>query len=224
MIASLEKSTRNLSDQPEEPLRARKRRRIRQHIIGCAAALFHERGFERVTVADIARAAEVGEQTIYNHFSTKEALVFDEADEFADRFAAMAGERSPGASLIEAVRREAHAFLDSLANRPANPHPRGGMPYLVATSSVVRRGWLALVERYSRIVAEALVARGDGHLGTVTAGAIGWAVVAIFAVIVHAVGETVRDDGDVEALIGRLRPQIDAALDLLDHGLGAGDL
>ena len=38
-----------------------------------------------------------------------------------------------------------------------------------------------------------------------------------------AVGETVRDDGDVEALIRRLRPEIDAAVDLLGRGLGEGD-
>jgi AcrR family transcriptional regulator len=58
-------------------LRERKKARTRQVIADAAARLFAERGYERVAVSDVARAAEVSEQTVYNYFQTKEQLVVD---------------------------------------------------------------------------------------------------------------------------------------------------
>lgn len=80
------------------------RRRTRQHTADAAQRLFHARGFDAVTVADVARVAELGEQTVYNYFSSKEGLVFDEADAFAARFAAMVQNRRHGESFIAALR------------------------------------------------------------------------------------------------------------------------
>ena len=119
-----------------------------------AAGLFHERGFETVTVADIARAAEVAEQTVYNYFSTKEALVLDEDDTYTAHFAAMVRDRPAGISIIEAVRQEALEFLQGMIDRPASPHRRGGMPFLVVNSVPVRRAWLSACERHAKAVAE----------------------------------------------------------------------
>jgi|ERR1700722_1372306 len=202
-------------------LRERKKLRMRQHIVGAAERLFHEHGFDAVTVADVARMAEVGEQTVYNYFANKEGLVFDEADDFADRFAAMIDERRPGECFVDALRRETHAFLDRLASWPADPYRRGSMPYLVATSPTVRRGWLNLLESYSRLIADRLTAASEGKLSTVAARMLGWSFVAIFHVIVDAVGEAMRKATGMKALIARLRPEVDAAIDVLERGLGA---
>jgi AcrR family transcriptional regulator len=210
--------------EPEESLRERKKRRTRLHIVDTAAALFHERGFDDVTVADVARAAEVGEQTVYNYFSTKEGLVFDEADAFSALLTTMIRDRKDAETLVAAVRRQAHAFLDGMVGRPANPHRRGGMPYLIVTSPTVRRGWLSLVERFSRIAANALVERTGGRLPEATSGILGWSIVSIFTVIIEAVGVSVRDEDNVDDLIVRLRPQIDQAIDVLEHGLATLDL
>ena len=54
-------------------LREIKKARTRRHIAATAARLFAERGYEHVAVADVARAAEVAEQTVYNYFPAKEA-------------------------------------------------------------------------------------------------------------------------------------------------------
>jgi len=54
-------------------------------IADAAARLFAERGYEQVAVSDVARAAEVSEQTVYNYFQTKEQLVTDLHGHFEDK-------------------------------------------------------------------------------------------------------------------------------------------
>lgn len=205
------------------PLRERKKLQTRQHLVDTAAALFHARGFDAVTVADVARAAEVGEQTVYNYFATKERLVFDEADAFAQRFAAMISETPAGAPLGPSVAREVHAFLDGLASRPADANPRGGMPYLIATNATVRRGWLNLVERFSRIIADAILVRDD-RVAPGAAAVAGWAIMGVFVLIVDATGCAERDGEPVEVFLARLRPQVEGALEFLGRGLDHGGL
>src|SRR4029077_8943464 len=58
-------------------LRELKKARTFRHIADTAARLFAERGYENVAVTDVAREAEVAEQTVYNYFPTKEQLVTD---------------------------------------------------------------------------------------------------------------------------------------------------
>ncbi|MEU4294027.1 helix-turn-helix domain-containing protein [Kribbella sp. NPDC026596] len=58
--------------------RERKKRQTRQAISDVATTLFIERGFDAVTVAEVARAADVAVQTVFNHFPAKEDLFFDE--------------------------------------------------------------------------------------------------------------------------------------------------
>ncbi|MEU8224055.1 helix-turn-helix domain-containing protein [Kribbella sp. NPDC048915] len=60
--------------------RERKKRQTRQAISDVATALFLERGFDAVTVAEVARAADVAVQTVFNHFPAKEDLFFDEPE------------------------------------------------------------------------------------------------------------------------------------------------
>ncbi|GAA1607367.1 MULTISPECIES: TetR/AcrR family transcriptional regulator [Kribbella] len=59
--------------------RERKKQQTRQAISDVATGLFLERGFDAVTVAEVARAADVAVQTVFNHFPAKEDLFFDEA-------------------------------------------------------------------------------------------------------------------------------------------------
>jgi len=62
----------------ESGRRERKKRQTRQAISDVATTLFIERGFDAVTVAEVARAADVAVQTVFNHFPAKEDLFFDE--------------------------------------------------------------------------------------------------------------------------------------------------
>jgi len=87
---------------PDEGLRERKKRMTRQRISDVASALFLARGFDNVTVAEIADRVGVSEKTIYNYFPSKESLVFDQAEEQIERLTAAIRERPAGSSPVGA--------------------------------------------------------------------------------------------------------------------------
>ena len=72
---------------PNEGLRDRKKRRLRQRISNVATALFLAEGFDNVSVARIAAACEVSEQTVFNYFPTKESMFFDRIESSTDAMA-----------------------------------------------------------------------------------------------------------------------------------------
>ncbi|WP_223179424.1 TetR/AcrR family transcriptional regulator [Streptomyces griseicoloratus] len=80
--------------------RAEKARRTRQRMLDAAARLFAERGWTGTTVEDIARAAEVGVQTVYFTFGTKRALLKELLD------TVIAGDPDPVATLDRPWARE----------------------------------------------------------------------------------------------------------------------
>ncbi|MEV4297584.1 TetR/AcrR family transcriptional regulator [Microbispora rosea] len=86
-----------------EGLRERKKRRTRQHIAEVAVGLFVERGFDNVTMAEVARAAEVSVNTVYNYFQAKEDLVLPPEEASPRRLADIVRERPPGQSAADAV-------------------------------------------------------------------------------------------------------------------------
>jgi len=86
-------------------LRATKKARTREAISDAATALFRDHGFEHVTVADIAEAADVSIKTVFNYFSTKEDLFFDRADELIDGLVRTIEQRPAGMSVTQAIHR-----------------------------------------------------------------------------------------------------------------------
>ncbi|KPC63668.1 TetR/AcrR family transcriptional regulator [Streptomyces albus] len=91
------------STAPKEGRRERKKRETRQRISDIATGLFLARGFDAVTIAEIAEAADVSVNTVYNYFPAKEDLFFDREEEMADRTAALVRDRAPGQSAADAV-------------------------------------------------------------------------------------------------------------------------
>jgi AcrR family transcriptional regulator len=86
-------------------LRERKKQQTRQLIADTARRLFVERGFDRVTIAEIAREAEVAEQTVFNYFPTKEDLFYWRLETFEDELLQAIRERGPGESFLAAFGR-----------------------------------------------------------------------------------------------------------------------
>ncbi|MBE7187760.1 TetR/AcrR family transcriptional regulator [Jatrophihabitans endophyticus] len=72
-----------LSPEPRGGLRERKKQATRTLLSDTATAMFLQRGFDDVRVAEIAEACGVSEKTVYNYFPTKEALLLDEEEEMA---------------------------------------------------------------------------------------------------------------------------------------------
>ncbi|MEI5099077.1 helix-turn-helix domain-containing protein [Streptomyces sp. PmtG] len=101
--------------QAREPgLRERKKRQTAQRIWRAAVDLFAERGFDKVSVAEIAAAADVSKMTVFNYFGTKEDLVLRPMEEHIGDAAAAVRGRAPGESAVDALRRQ---LLDLIAER-----------------------------------------------------------------------------------------------------------
>jgi AcrR family transcriptional regulator len=86
-------------------LRERKKQRTRRLLADTARRLFAKRGFEHVSVAEVARAADVSEATVFNYFPTKEDLVYSGLEAFEDQLLRAVRERPQGETLIDAFGR-----------------------------------------------------------------------------------------------------------------------
>ena len=86
-------------------LREVKKLRTRREIADRAMQLFAQRGFDHVTVAEVAAAADVSEKTVYNYFPTKEDLFFDEVPERARKLGDAIRSRPSGEPIIATLRR-----------------------------------------------------------------------------------------------------------------------
>jgi AcrR family transcriptional regulator len=189
-------------------LRARRKQANRELIAATAARLFAERGYERVAVIDVARAADVSEQTVYNHFPTKEHLVLDRDEELRDRLVEHVRGRPDGMSPADAIRPDAVQWVDAMATM-SHDQIRGGLGYLAVNSPTVRRLSLAMTDRHADALAAALA-------GTFPQPA----VAKLHAITLAWVFQTITDEtgrrahrGHSPARIAReLRPVIEAML------------
>ncbi|AQZ66090.1 Transcriptional regulator, TetR family [[Actinomadura] parvosata subsp. kistnae] len=94
--------------------RDRKKQQTRQAIGEAAMRLFLDRGFDAVTIADVAREADVAVQTVFNHFPTKEDLFFQERDAYVSLpSTAVRTRRHETESVAQAL---AHGYLRLLAD------------------------------------------------------------------------------------------------------------
>jgi AcrR family transcriptional regulator len=91
--------------------RSRKRLATRQGISNAATRLFFERGFDHVTVDEIAEAADVGRMTVFNHFPRKEDMFFDRDEEGREILREVLRHRDPRVAPIETLRLLAHRLV-----------------------------------------------------------------------------------------------------------------
>lgn len=105
--------------------RERKKAATRKNISDVATLMFLERGFDDVSIREIAEAADVSPTTVFAHFPQKEALVFDEDDEQRERLVATVRDRAEGVTIhralyefyAEEVRNSAAEHGDDVAQR-----------------------------------------------------------------------------------------------------------
>ena len=108
--------------------RTRKRLATRQAISDVATRLFMARGFDQVTVDEIAEAADVGRMTVFNHFPRKEDMFFDREHEIREVAFEAVRSRQAGASPFAALGALAHRMVEQ-------PHP--DLPLLTDTQAFV---------------------------------------------------------------------------------------
>lgn len=108
--------------------RTRKRMATRQAISDAATRLIFEKGFDKVTIDEIAEAADVGRMTVFNHFPRKEDMFLDREQEIRDIAFDAVRERDAGTPPVEALRLLAHRLIEQ-------PHP--SMPLFDGTQRFV---------------------------------------------------------------------------------------
>ncbi|CAM5585814.1 TetR family transcriptional regulator [Streptomyces avidinii] len=83
--------------------RERKKAQTRKALADSALRLFLEHGYDKVGVRDVAEAADVSVTTLFKHFPSKEALIFDEDEDIEASLVAAVRDRAPGRSVLRAL-------------------------------------------------------------------------------------------------------------------------
>ena len=202
-------------------LRERKKARTRQLIADTAARLFAERGYEHVAVTDVARAAEVAEQTVYNYFPAKEQLVTDREEQIQDRLCELIRSRPPGVTPAAAVRDFVLGSVDTI--RSIAPEMwRGELGYLAAISPAVHRLALELTDRLAGALASAI--SDTTAVRPEIARLQGIALAGVYQIIVSEAGQRTREGRSQAQIADELRPVIENILTELDHWLSTPEL
>ena len=136
--------------------RARKKAQTRELIRDVAQNLFDERGYEAVTIAEIARAADVAVQTVFNHFATKEELFFDGRTPWVDGPAEAVRSRPPSVAPLTALRGH---LVDNVAELVASHRCPDRRRYIAAldASDALRAHQLELVHESELKLRQALL-------------------------------------------------------------------
>ncbi len=201
---------------PSTGLRERKKARTRQLIADTAARLFAERGYEHVAVSDVAREAEVAEQTVYNYFRTKEQLVTDREQQVQDRLCDLIRCRPPAVTPAAAIR---NVVLESVAGIRRIPPElwRGELGYLAAISPTVHRLALELIDRQATALARAI---GDTTaVPPEVARLQGIAMAGAFQIIISEAGQRTCEGQSQAKIADEMYPIVENILDELDRWL-----
>ncbi len=136
--------------------RSRKRQATRRAISQVADRLFLERGFDRVTVDEIAAAADVGRMTVFNHFPRKEDMFFDRDEEARETIRDALRQRDPGVAPIETLRRLAHRVVAEQQPYVEFSARSQGFIATVEASETLKARARAIRDELARVVAVAL--------------------------------------------------------------------
>jgi AcrR family transcriptional regulator len=197
-------------------LRERKKARTRRVIADAAARLFAERGYEQVAVSDVAREAEVSEQTVYNYFQTKEQLVTDRDQPIQDELGRLIRARAPGTTPAAAIRDFVLDSVEGIRRIPAEQW-RGELGFLAAISATVHRLSLEMSDRQAKALAAAIAE--TEAVAPEIAKLQGIMLAGVFQIIITEAGRRTREGQSQNQIADELRPAIAAVLDDLDRWL-----
>ncbi len=207
-----------MSGAQTEGLRARKKRVARETIAATARRLFAERGFDTVTVAEIAVAADVSEKTVFNHFPTKEDLAFAGREQGLKRLVADINGRPPGASVLDVFRALTTTVIDDIV--------APGHEDLLTVAKIIRHsrtlqerltvGWESGAAAVTAAIAETTGAAEDDLVPGIVARTLWGTHRSIFLLALQGL----LAEEDRGQLVIRLRVAADRVYDQLAGGLG----
>jgi AcrR family transcriptional regulator len=203
-------------------LRERKKQRTRQLLADTARRLFSEHGFENVSVAEIARVAEVSEATVFNYFPTKEDLVYSGLEAFEEQLRAAIRERPRGQAIIAAFREfivEPRGFL--VADDEATARELMAVSRMIAASPALLAREQQIFARYTETLAHLLGEETGARTGDPRPYVVANALIGVHRALISHVRERLNGPiADRRRLARELRERGEAALALLPEELG----
>ena len=202
-------------------LRERKKQQTRQLIAETARRLFSERGFERVTVAEIAGAADVSEKTVFNYFATKEDLVYWRFEAFEAQLLAAIREREPGQSVLAGFRRFLLAQRGLLGQAdPAAHEELAALTRMITESPALLRREGEVIAGYTAALAGLIAEETGAREGDVRPWVAAHALMGVHQALIAYTRRRVLEGGFAPRLARDARAQAERALALLEDGLG----
>ena len=202
----------------EVGLRERKKQQTRELIADTAHRLFADRGFDAVTVAQIARAANVSEVTVFNYFPTKEDLFFGGMQFFEETLLDAVRTRAPGESVLEAFRRPVLAGFPVLA---AEQRIRSivAARNLISASPSLEAHEREIVARYTRLLAEQLADEAGTKPGDVEVMGVANALMGVQRAVADYVRSSILAGRRGPKLVADARSQAVRGFERLEKGL-----
>jgi AcrR family transcriptional regulator len=200
-------------------LRERKKQQTRELIAETARRLFTERGFEQVSVAEIARTADVSEKTVFNYFPTKEDLVYWRLSTFEEELLETIRGRAAGESVLEAFGRFVRAPRGLLASGDAEARERlAALSRMIASSPALLAREQQIFAGYTDSLA-ALVAEETGAYG-IEPWVVANAMMGVHRALVSFARDRIVAGAASPGLARTVRAEADRALARLADGLG----
>ena len=200
-------------------LRIRKKQRTRQLIADTALALFLKRGFDAVTITEIAEAAEVDAKTIYNYFPSKPDLVYHRLEAFETGLLDAVRDRKPGESILTAFARFA---LDSqgglLADDQASKQLRA-VTQMISGSETLLAHEQQVFARFTASLAELIAGETGARWTDVQPSVVAHTLIGFHRSLVDYVRRGTLAGTPNTKLARDLRTQARRALVSLEHGL-----
>lgn len=199
-------------------LRERKKQQTRRLIAETARRLFDERGFDAVTVGQVAKAADVSEATVFNYFPTKESLFYSQMQAFEEALVEAVRRRPAGESVPSAFR----LFIHDGADRLAEDDAAGAIlaaARVVGASPSLRAREREIVADYTDVLAGLIADETGARSGDVEPHVVAGALMAAHRVIVSHVRSEVLAGRRGRALARNARAQMNKAFDRLEGGL-----
>lgn len=184
--------------QPSD-LRSRKRLATRRAISRVADRLFLERGFENVTVDEIAAAADVGRMTVFNYFPRKEDMFFDRNEEGREAVRDALRRRDQTISPIETLRLLAHRLVAE--QTPYLEFSSGSQDFFktVEQSETLKARARAIRDELAQLVAESLAECSEKDLDDPDAHLAAGLLMATWTVAFLQAHQIFRKTRDAEA-------------------------
>ncbi len=201
-------------------LRERKKRRTHDRIAEEALALFLERGFDAVTVAQVAKAADVAPQTVFNYFPTKEDLVYWRLEGFEARLLHAVAERPEGASVVDAFER----FMLEQPGLPSEARRLervAAINRMIDASATLRARERDVFDRAAAALADLIARETGAAAGDIRPRVAATALVGAHHALVELVRRRTAEGARGADLRREVRRQAQATLALLSAGLGA---